>query len=137
MISETVKLYCCEDVSQIENFEKANTDKENVWCCHHRLESHTFDGEFRTEFLSSRELISLGLYYCRPVKELIFLTKQEHKALHNKDSRKRKKASAKLKGRKNESYSQEMLEAAKELSFLKWRDKYGCSNTLYYKLKGM
>lgn len=32
------KKYCCEDISLIENYEKAVNDKTQTWCCHHKLE---------------------------------------------------------------------------------------------------
>lgn len=74
MISEiNAKLYCCEDISLIENYNKAIIDKE-MWECHHRLETDLG--------LSKKELIDLRLYANRPANELIFLTRSEHKALH-------------------------------------------------------
>ena len=35
MIGRNVKLFCCEDASNIENYDKAIADKENIWHCHH------------------------------------------------------------------------------------------------------
>ena len=74
MINEGVKNYCNEDISLIENYDKALADKEQTWHCHHRKELTT----------SRKELIKLGEYYNRPANELIFLTPSEHSALHNK-----------------------------------------------------
>ena len=71
---EKVKSYCKDDISLIENFDKAVADKEQTWDCHHRREITT----------SKKELIKLGEYYSRPASELIFLTHSEHIALHNK-----------------------------------------------------
>lgn len=32
------KLYCCEDISKIENYELAMADNTQTWHCHHRAE---------------------------------------------------------------------------------------------------
>ena len=69
-----VKKYCNEDISLIENYANAVSDKEHMWECHHRRELET----------SRKELIKLGEYYSRPASELIFLTNSEHTALHKK-----------------------------------------------------
>lgn len=77
MICEsTVKKYCCEDISLIENYEKAIISDE-VWDCHHRLE---IQGELN---FSVKELEKNGFYWNRPACELIFLTQSEHRILHN------------------------------------------------------
>ena len=92
MIANTVYAYCCEDISLIENYEKALNDRTQTWICHHKL---------GIEF-SREELIANGLYFNRPARELIFLTKAEHKKLHNNSpcfKECRAKISAKCKGR--------------------------------------
>lgn len=77
MISEkTVSKYCCEDLSKIENYDKAVADETQIWHCHHRLE---IQGEFRNSF---KLLKKCGLYYNVPAWQLIFLTKSEHRRLH-------------------------------------------------------
>lgn len=75
----TVKLYCKDDISRIENYDKAMSDTTQIWHCHHRLEL-TLDGEFAH---SPDELIRLDMYYNRPYFELIFLTHAEHMKLHH------------------------------------------------------
>lgn len=30
------KLWCCEDISKIENYDKAIADKTQTWVCHHK-----------------------------------------------------------------------------------------------------
>ena len=40
--------YCSEDISLIENYEKAKTDNFKGWVMHHRLETHNFDGSKNT-----------------------------------------------------------------------------------------
>lgn len=77
------KLYCI-DPENIENYEKAKADNFKGWHCHHRLETHNSDGERRLVDISHKELKALGMYYNRPVDELIFLTSREHYSLHNK-----------------------------------------------------
>ena len=74
MISENqVKKYCREDISLIENYDKAVSDTTQMWHCHHRKESQ----------YSAGELVDIGEYYNRPACELIFLTPNEHHRLHN------------------------------------------------------
>lgn len=84
MISDTVKLYCCEDISKIENYEQAMNDETQIWECHHRLETHFSDGTERPKNaqLTIKELKALGMYYNRPPEEFIFLTSLNHKRLH-------------------------------------------------------
>lgn len=73
MISiDKVKLYCCEDISLIENYEEA-INSSDKWECHHKLGLNK----------SKQELIDIGLYYDRPASELIFIKQSEHRALHN------------------------------------------------------
>ena len=67
------KSYCKDDISLIENYDKAVADKSRVWHCHHRRET----------IFSRKDLIEIGEYYNRPACELIFLTKSEHMRLHN------------------------------------------------------
>lgn len=77
MIDEIrVKRYCCDDISLIENYDKAIEDEEHVWHCHHRLE---VQGEFRN---SVKLLKRCGMYWKQPAERLIFLTKGEHMRLH-------------------------------------------------------
>ena len=74
MISEKrAKSYCKDDISLIENYDKAIVDDTQTWHCHHRRET----------IYSVKELIDIGEYYNRPACELIFLTPNEHHKLHN------------------------------------------------------
>ena len=65
--------YCKDDISLIENYDKAIADKSRVWHCHHRRET----------IYSRSGLIEIGEYYNRPACELIFLTPANHRRLHN------------------------------------------------------
>lgn len=76
---EKVIEYCREDISLIENYDKAIADTTETWECHHRLEIQ----EGKT--YSMKELKALRLYYMRPACELIFLTKSDHSRLHAKN----------------------------------------------------
>lgn len=69
----------CDDYTRIENYDKAITDQDETWDCHHRLEIGA-----NGEVISKQDLISRGLYYHRPPEELIFLTRTEHIRLHHK-----------------------------------------------------
>lgn len=71
-----VKKFCSEDISLIENYDKAVKDKQ-TWHCHHRLEIQD------DKIMSVDDLKNAGLYFQRPAKELIFLTPTEHKKLHS------------------------------------------------------
>ena len=74
MINEKLAIkYCKNDISLIENYDKAIADKSQVWHCHHRRET----------IYSRSGLIEIGEYYNRPACELIFLTPNEHHKLHN------------------------------------------------------
>lgn len=72
----------CDNIENIENYEKALEDNFKGWHCHHRLETHNSDGERRLVDISKKELKALGMYYDRPSEELIFLTASEHIRLH-------------------------------------------------------
>lgn len=75
MICEkTVRQFCCEDISLIENYNNAIEDTVQTWDCHHRLETELD--------LSKQELIDTERYYNVEAKYLIFLTKNEHMAMH-------------------------------------------------------
>ena len=65
--------YCKNDISLIENYDKAIADDTQTWHCHHR----------REKIYSVKELIDIGEYYNRPACELIFLTSLEHNRLHH------------------------------------------------------
>ena len=74
MISEKrAKSYCKDDISLIENYDKAIADTTQLWQCHHRRET----------IFSRKDLIEIGEYYNRPACELIFLTPANHRRLHN------------------------------------------------------
>ena len=70
---KNVKKFCKDDISLIENYDKAIADKTQVWDCHHRRET----------IYSAKELIEIGEYYNRPACELIFLTPAYHRRLHH------------------------------------------------------
>lgn len=72
----------CEDVTKVENYEKAKADNFVNWVQHHRLETHNSDGERRLAQLTAEELKALDMYYKRPAEELIWLTRAEHINIH-------------------------------------------------------
>ena len=99
MINEKyAKQFCKDDITKIENYDKAIADTEKTWHCHHRLEL-TLNNEFAH---TRQELIRLEMYYNRPYFELIFLTETEHKSLHGegKSEITKTKASKSLTGKK-------------------------------------
>ncbi len=82
MINEKqARRYCGEDISKVENYEKAISDKTQTWHIHHRL-------GVQGQFVNSKKLLKrCGMYYKRPASELIFLTKSEHMRLHKSDEK--------------------------------------------------
>ena len=89
----------CKDYENIENYEAAKKDNFVGWECHHRLETHTSDGERRLVDISAAELNALGMYYNRPASELIFLTESEHSSLRKVSEETKKKMSKAKKGK--------------------------------------
>ena len=86
------KQYCKEDISLIENYDKAINDDTQIWVLHHRLEL-TLDGEYAH---TKEELIRLDMYYHRPYYELIFLSKSDHQILHAHDKYRKTLSKAQL-----------------------------------------
>ena len=77
MINEIqAKKFCKEDISKIENYDKAVNDTTQTWHCHHRTAIWWN--------CSRQDLIDNECYYGRKACELIFLTKEEHHSLHFK-----------------------------------------------------
>ena len=108
MINEILaQKYCRDDISKIENYDKAIADTSHTWVIHHRLEL-TLDGEFA---LTPEQLKMHDMYYNRPYYELIFLTRAEHNRLHRKDKclpdDTKQRISNKLKGIKRGTMSEE------------------------------
>ena len=105
----------CKDYENIENYQKAKKDDFKGWHCHHRLETHTSDGERRLVDISYKELKALGMYYNRPAEELIFLTSSEHEA-YNNGKPKSDETRRKMKGNKNALGYKHSEEAKKKMS---------------------
>lgn len=123
----------CRTPELIENYEEAINDKNELWCCHHKME----------EVFSKAELIRAGWYYDRRPEELIFIRCSEHNRnpkIHievrrkneNRKGRKlseehKKKISDANKGKKygplSKEHKQKLSEAAKNR-----KDNYYCGN---------
>lgn len=97
MIGYRAKRYCCEDISLIENYDKAVADKTQTWDVHHRAEILPC-GRYTSEDLKKH-----GLYWNRPADELVFMTRETHLRLHSTDKKfsyeTRVRMSVKLKGK--------------------------------------
>ena len=107
----------CKDYKNIENYEKALADNFKGWHCHHRLETHTSDGERRLVDITQKELIALNMYYHRPAEELIFLPRSEHESFRKGKPRSeetRNKLSTANKGEKNPMYGKHLSEEHKK-----------------------
>ena len=107
----------CKDYEKIENYEAAKKDNFVGWECHHRLETHTSDGERRAVDITTAELKALDMYYNRPASELIFLTTREHNAYRKgkpKSDETRNKLSIANKGEKHPMYGKKHSEETKK-----------------------
>lgn len=69
-----IQKYCCEDISKIKNYKEAKADPVRIWEVHHIKEE---------EGKTPEQLKKADEYYNRPASELIFLTRSEHRRLHN------------------------------------------------------
>ena len=110
--------YCKDDISLIENYDKAFSDTTKMWHCHHRRET----------IFSRKDLIEIGEYYNRPACELIFLTPTDHQRLHklgkpsgmkdkHQSAEARKKMSESKKGENHPFFSKHhSAEARKKMS---------------------
>lgn len=126
--------FCIEDISLIENYDKAISDDSNNYIVHHKL------GISAGRCISKDELISMNLYFHRPAAELIFMTKSEHVKLHNKarinqisktfaeanrnriwTPEMRKKMSDKMKGRKLGPMSEEHRKKLSDAAYRRHR----------------
>ena len=76
------KQYCKEDISLVENYDKAIADT-SMWVIHHRDEIRILPSGM-VALRSKNDLIENGRYWKCPANELIFMKFEEHKALHNK-----------------------------------------------------
>ena len=82
-----VYAYCKDDdISLIENYDKAIADTTQTWICHHRDEVKVLPSGIKV-YRSVDDLIENGRYYHCPANELIFLTKEEHNKLHFNDKK--------------------------------------------------
>ena len=93
------KKFCCEDISNIENYEEAVNSPEK-WDCHHRMETHRRNGKPRVTRLSRQVLIDWRIYYNRSASELIYLKHMDHMSLHLKGN-------TYMLGKKRETFSEE------------------------------
>lgn len=118
MINEQyARKFCKDDITKIENYDKAIADIAQTWHCHHRTEIWWN--------CSKKELIENECYYHRKACELIFLTAAEHIRLHNSvrvnkspSEETRKKMSEALKGRTfSDETRKKMSEAKKGKTF--------------------
>ena len=137
-----VNEFCSEDISLIENYDKAINDNTQTWHIHHRLEIQD------DKVMSRDELKKAGLYYHRPASELIFLTPSEHRSTHHKgkqiseeskcklsESHKGKKHSKETKQKigkahKGKQFSEEYRQKLRE-AWVKRKTKKVSINTIY------
>lgn len=80
-----IKKYC-KDYTRIENYEEAVNDPSQIWVCHHIL----------GEILSKEQLIDHDFYYDVPPCMLKFVTKREHRQIHQNGKNLSKKTCKKI-----------------------------------------
>lgn len=68
----------CNKYCEIENYDKAVNDPTTIWECHHRAEIEANGIVHSIDYL-----IKNNLYYHQNPEDLIFLTQNEHRTLHN------------------------------------------------------
>lgn len=118
MVNEQLaKAYCREDISNIENYDKAIADTTQTWSCHHRDEIKNLPSGV-TVIRSRKDLKDAGRYFGCPANELIFLTNTEHMKLHKSgktlSNEHRKRIGEAMKGKtKSEETKRKMSEAAR------------------------
>lgn len=114
MISEEqTRKYCCEEISNIENYYKAMADKTQIWHCHHRAEI------LPCGIFSLNDLKKHGLYWNVPASQLVFMTQYEHRLLHtkNRSEETRRKISEAIKGRTmSEEWKRKISEAKRGIT---------------------
>ena len=111
MIGKNTQRKCCEDISNIENYEEAVASPKK-WVCHHRLELVATGGVCDVDM---QDLKDWGIYWNRPADELIFLSRSEHNKLHQATNSYKDKLSKALKGRTiSEEHRRKLSEAAKD-----------------------
>lgn len=83
MIARDAKYYCREDLSLVENYDKALADKNETWVCHHRDEIKILPSGIKV-IRTKYDLIENDRYYYCPANELIFMRACEHTTMHCK-----------------------------------------------------
>ena len=78
MINEKqARKYCREDISKIAGYKEAIADTTQTYICHHR-NAEPFTG------FCKEDLKKINMYNNRPASELMFVTRSEHRSIHNK-----------------------------------------------------
>jgi len=76
------KRICREDISLVENYDKAIADTTQTWILHHRDEIRVLPSGMIAR-RSAEELKENGRYYHCPANELIFMSQFDHLSLHH------------------------------------------------------
>ena len=106
----------CSIFTEVENHDKAASDNYEGWVLHHKLGVG----------VPREELIGLNLYYDRPPQELIFVTRKEHRGIHNKCLKPKDKDSWRKKlskARKGKKHSEQHKERIRQAALRRWKNK--------------
>lgn len=119
-----VYAYCKDDdLSLIENYDKAIADTTQTWICHHKDEVKVLPSGIKV-YRSREEMIENGRYYHCPANELIFLTKADHNKTHCTDkSHTTKHNKAISNGMKGHKCSAECRKKMAEARRIYWKNK--------------
>ena len=90
--------YCKDDITKIENYDKAINDTTQTWHLHHIL----------GEILTREQLLEHDFYYDVPPCMLKFVTKSEHASLH------RNGRTSPMKGKKMSEESRNKISESKK-----------------------
>lgn len=76
-----IQRYCKDGIEKVENYDRAVSDTDNLWVLHHRDEIRILPSGM-IAIRTSDDLMENGRYWHCPANELVFMLKDEHKAMH-------------------------------------------------------
>lgn len=76
-----LRRYCKDGIENVENYDKAVSDTNNLWVLHHRDEIRILPSGM-VAIRTSDDLMDNGRYWHCPANELVFMLKDEHMAMH-------------------------------------------------------
>lgn len=121
---KNAKMYCKDDLSKIENFDKSSANNFVGWQVHHRLETN-LEGEV---VVTADTLKRLGMYFDRPYFELIFLTVSDHRKLHKNHT---EESIRRIKARTPKIYGRPTSDSTRKLMSIRTKEMMQDPNVRY------